>query len=306
MITCHLGLAEVTPNLLPQKYNGFGLPNTKFKKVSLPPQTAKPAIPMTAISESKLTEKKEEKFIKLSLSLSPSYGLQSEKQIDGTQAQYLFYEADPEVKIGDYSLIGNFFFYQNLANASDNEWADSIIYFTQKPWALGPYFQLNPTITYGFPFSKKSREDARITSTLGSGLVLKLNTKDTNYSSLGLSYGLAYTKMFTSSEINSKSEPNVNYRLRQRLTLKYSLTEKFSILTRFQFDSSIALDDFVTNSFLHFQEIDYQIVDYLGVFIGHTNSNGLYNPETYQNNLKLYDNKSSEYYLGFTLTINNN
>ena len=91
----------------------------------------------------------------------------------------------------------------------------------------------------------------------------------------------------------------------KRLSASYDFYDSISFSTRFQFESAFDTAGTVTNAFLHFEQLEYYSNDYLAAFLGHTNSNGLFNPETYQNNLKLYDNNSSEYYLGLTLSLQN-
>ncbi|MBC7420022.1 MAG: hypothetical protein H7328_04775 [Bdellovibrio sp.] len=311
-------MAQTDTTSLPEKYNGFGLPNTKFKKVQITNEpkeietkaaTAKPVEikKVNSILKPSLqsAEKQAEKSVKLGFDISASYNLQSEKQLDGSQYRYLYYEANPKIQFSEYTIAGSLYFYQNTDKAGDNEWDDSTVAISHKAWNTGNYFTLMPVLIYGFPLSTKSREFAKIKSTAGASLVLGLNMANLGVPQVILNYSLNYTKIFTDSDFNSKNEPTSNYRLRQRLNFGYSITEKFSFKTRFQFDSLFAKDDFVTNAFLHYEQLDYSINDYLQVFIGHTNSNGLFNPETYQNNLKLFDSNTSEYYIGFGLSFKN-
>ncbi len=251
-------------------------------------------------------KKSSENYLKFSLDFSPTYNLQSEKQADGSQARYLYYQAFSKVQIPDYTFSGYFYFYQNIDDTSDNEWDDSSLSLNRKAWDLGDYFLLTPYVNYGLPLSKKSRENSFLKSTLGTSLAVSLNGKNLEHPELNVTYSLNATKMFTSSTENSKGEPNIDWRLRQRLSASYEFYNSFSFSTRFQFDSAYDTESSVTNAFLHFEQLEYYFNDYLMAFAGHTNSNGLFNPETYQNNLKLYDNNSSEYYMGLTLNLKSN
>ncbi len=312
LVVCAVAQNETSTQPIPEKYNGFGLPNTKFKKVlsnsALNPPAKQVEIKKvnSALTPSLSTSpKKVEPLFKLGLDLSTTYGLQSEKQSDGTQSQSLYYEANPKVQYGIYSLVGAIYYYQNLQSPQYDEWQDSTLTFTRSAWNAGDYVLLVPYLIYGAPLSKSSREKSFITSTAGTSVNVGLNTANLGLPQLILNYSFNYTKMFTSSDLNSKKEPNVDYRLRQRFNFGYSFTETFSFKTRFQFDSAYAKDNFVTNAFLHYQQFDYRTNDYVTIYAGHANSNGLYNPETYENNLKFYDGKSSEFFLGFTLSFKN-
>ncbi len=246
-----------------------------------------------------------ESYPQLSLDFSPTYNLQSEKQVDGSQAKYLYFQASPKVQMARYVLTGYFYFYQNIDDPSDNEWDDSSLSLNRKPWDFGLYFLLTPYFNYGFPLSKKSRESSLLKSTVGTSLAISLNSKNTGYPDVKAAYSLNGTKMFASSNVNSAGDPNIDWRIRQRLSASYEFYDSISFSTRFQFDSAFNTAGEVTNAFLHFEQLEYYFNDYFTAFFGHTNSNGLFNPETYQNNLKLYDNNSSEYYLGLTLSLKN-
>ncbi|MBC7743295.1 MAG: hypothetical protein H7061_13945 [Bdellovibrionaceae bacterium] len=288
---------------LPQKYNGYGLPNTQFKKINL---EAKPNRPQGASrSEPQPMEPKKEGLgYSLALDISPTYSIQGEKQTDGSQSQFMYYELNPKIEFTTYKIVGAFFYNQNLIDAKDHDWDDSALNLTRKSFEPFTYLLITPFLSYGLPLSKKSREVALLTSTLGTSFVFGLNSKAWGSPELTLNYSLGYTKMFSKSNTNAKGESNVDFRIRQRVNFGYALTDAVSFKMRFEFNSLYNYSNEISNAFLHYEQIEYKFNDYFGMNLGHTNSGGLFNPETYENNLKAYDSKSSEFYLGCTVSLN--
>lgn len=231
----------------------------------------------------------------------PTYNIQAEKQKDNTQFEYYYYELRPVVKLGDYKVTGTFYYYDDKHQPKNSEWQDSYISLNRKPWVLGDYFYLTPGSSAGLPLSKDSYENAGIKTTLGVSLKLDLNTKNIGLTSTQLYYSLGYTKYFTKSDTKKSGSAAPSYRVRQRLNYIYSFTDSFGFLFRFQFDSNYASNNDLKNSFWHFQELDYSLSPNFTLMLGHQNANSLYNSETAENNLKLFDKYTSEYYTGFTI-----
>ena len=295
--------AEDVKPMQPEKYNGYGLPNTKFKKVSVAPKAHNPQGASRAEPKETESIKKEDRGYSLGVDLSPTYSIQAEKHKDGSQTQFIYYELNPWLQVGDYKFTGLFYYNQNLKEPSDQDWDDSVVFVNRKAWEPTKLLMLTPYLNFGLPLSKTSREKALITGTVGPSFALGLNSKEIGLPQLTLIGSTGYTKMFTRSNLNSAGEANVNYRLRQKLTAAWALTDSLAFKVRFQFDSVYDYDNYVTNAFLHFEQFEYKVNDHLGLNLGHTNSNGLFNPETYENNLKFYDKESSEIYAGFTVSI---
>lgn len=231
----------------------------------------------------------------------PTYNIQAEKQADKTQFEYHYFELRPTVKLGDYKITATLYYYDDKHNPKYSEWKDSYLSLNRKAWVLGDYFYLTPGSSLGFPLAKDSYDKAGIKSSLGVSLRLDLNTQYIGLKSTQLYYSLGYTKYFTKSDTKKNGAAAPSYRVRQRLNYAYIFTENFGFLFRFQFDSNYATDNDLKNSFWHFQEFDYSVNKNLTLMIGHQNANNLYNSETAENNLKLYDKVTSEYYTGFTL-----
>lgn len=320
-----------------QKYNGYGLANTKFKKIkvdmtkkksttelpSAAPSVASPTVSITppksslqpnntseGTSATKAEAKPPEKFWGFSGSYDLSYNTQAEKQADNTQGQYLTHEITPKVKIGEFSLLGDFFYYDDLKNPSANEWADSAIIFMRKPFELGKYLTLTPATTLGLPLSKASREDSGIKYSLGASAGLGLNTKNMGLEWLAISYSLAYTKYATEFNTKPNGDPSADYRIRQRFNLGFSFNEKFSFKSRLQYDSGYSNQGVVRNSYLHYEIFNYKLLENFDVYAGHATAGSPVYSITdsgsdilFENDLKFYDPKKSEFTLGFTLSF---
>ncbi len=314
-----------------QKYNGYGLPNTRFKKIKIDLSKKKVApntmetfstpapTPVTTgffSSDSKntnltaqLKEKKVEPPVKLlGFILSSSYNRQGEKQKDGTLGEYYSHILNPSLQLGEFSLLGYFYYYDDIKSPGLNEWQDSVIALTKKPWELGNYFTLASGVAVTLPLSKASREIGQKYS-IGTSLTLGLNTKNMGLPAWIFSYSVGYTKMNNEFETSPKGEPVTSYRIRQRINIGYNFTDAFSFKTRFQYDSAYAYSNVVRNAFLHFQVFGYQFNDHLGVYVGHTNGGNAFlvkeSEQDYylENNVKFFDPNASEYAVGIDLSI---
>ncbi len=309
-----------------EKYNGYGVPNTKFKKIKInfnkkndssqiekiktvAPTATLPLNPQTNNLKAQIVEKKKEPLVSFSFALNSSYNIQAEKQSDGTRAEYLQHEINPLVKISDYTLQGFFYYYDDLKAPATNEWQDSFIALNKAPWNLGDYFTLAPGLALTLPLSKASREVVSSKYSVGASLALGLNTKNMGLDAFSVTYSLGYTKMYSDYETNIKNEPSTNYRIRQRLTLGYQITDALSFKTRFQYDSSYSYANVVRDAFLHFQVFEYQFTEHISANIGHANAGNSYlvkeseNDYYLQNNVKFFDPETSEYSIGIGLSI---
>lgn len=294
-----------------QKYNGYGLPNTKFKKIKIdltkkekpdkdgmtinmiPKNTAltKPDFMKESDQNENLINSQlnhsepinqqtiqikqsdfEKIFYKFGFKLNSSYNTQAEKQTDNSKAEYLYHELIPSFKVYDYTLYGYFYYYDDIISPSYNEWNDSYLAMTRTSFNLGNYLTLTPATTLTFPLSKKSRDVINIKYSLGGSASLALNTAHLNIPQLSLSYSLSYTKMINEYNTDVNGNPISSYRIRQRFNFGYQILEKLAFKTRFQFDASTSYENVTRNSFLHYQFLEYQFHPNLSVNIGHTNT----------------------------------
>jgi hypothetical protein len=210
---------------------------------------------------------------------------------------YLYNEFNLYVDFGSYKVVGYFYHYYVPSEPSESDWEDAQINVNKKAIGFGDNFLLTPFLTAGIPMSRGSKENT-VQYSLGGSLNLALNTTALDIPELKLNYSLGYLKYFVGEELNSKGDPNISYRIRQRINFSYYFTEKISIFSRFQFDSFFDLDGEVNNSFLHYENLCYDLTENYSVYIGHYNANTLYHEETYESNLKIYDNSTSEFTLG--------
>lgn len=341
-LSCSMGFAQIsepvttTAPLKTQKYNGYGLPNTKFKKIKVDltkkkttnqaTATAAPSIEASPVklvpkssmqpdntaintSTSLTPEKKPAPLVGLSIVYNFSYNAQMQTQENNARAEYLQHEFLPKVQIGAYSVLGDFIYNDDIKDPSASEWQDSAVLLNRKAFELGKYVTLAPALILGLPLSKTSREASGIKYSTGGILTLGLNTKNMGLEALTLNYYIAYSKYATEFNTKPNGDPSADYRVRQRVNLAYQITEKFSFATRFQYDSGYSNQNVVRNSYLHFEAFEYQLTPWLAANITHSTGSSVYsitesgNDILFENDLKFYDPKNSEIALGLSLSF---
>lgn len=345
LLLCSLGssialgqVSEPTTPLKTQKYNGYGLPNTKYKKIKVDltkkksaaqttTTTASPSIEATPVklvpkssmqpdnttintSTTAATDKKPTPLVSFNFSYDFSYNAQMQEQADHTRGEYLLHEFTPQLKIGAYTLIGDFFYYDDIKSPSANEWFDSALVAKRNAWDLGKYFTLGPAIIVGLPLSKASREDGGIKSVIGPTLTLGLNTKNIGIEQLTLNYYIRYAKYSTEFTTKPNGDPSADYLIRQRVNIGWQFTDKFSFKGRFEYNSGYSNQGVVKNSYVHFQNFGYQITDMIGVYIAHSTGGSVFTISEnaagdvlFENDLKFYDPKASEVAVGMNLSF---
>lgn len=323
---------QTTAPIKTQKYNGYGLPNTKFKKIKVdmtkktkedqkklaPSIVADPAQipakssqqPNNVATVATPTKVAEEKFVSFNFDYDLSYNAQMQEQENHVRGEYLLHEFTPQLKISDYTLMGDFFYYDDIKSPSANEWYDSAIVLKRKPWDLGKYLTLAPGVILGLPLQKASREDGGIKYSIGPTLTLGLNTKNMGMPAFTLNYYLRYAKYTTEFTTKPNGDPSADYLIRQRVNFGYQFTEKFSFKARFEYNSGYSNQGVVKNSYVHFENFGYQITEVIGVYIAHSTGSSVYSISEnaagdilFENDLKFYDPKVSEIALGVTLSF---
>lgn len=268
--------------------------------------------PMTTAANQSTTQaaaKKETKLFGFGFGLSSSYNTQAEKQTDGSRSEYISHVLMPSMRIAEYSIAGTFIYNDDIKDPGSNEWQDSSIAIGRKAWSLGEYLKLSPTVAVAIPLSKATREDIRLKYALVGGLGLGLNSKAVGAENLVLSYSVSYTKMYTEFETKASGEPLSSYRIRQTLNLGYQILDSLSFMTISRFDSSYSYANVVRNGFQAIQALEYKITDHISTYIAHANGGAAFlvkeNATDYylENNVKLYDPKSSEISIGLNLSI---
>lgn len=319
-----------------QKYNGYGLPNTKFKKIKVDmtkkiaaPQQAQttPSIEAASVkltpkyslaaadtttaatSTTTTTAAKSAKPVSFNFMYGLSYNAQMQEQENHARGEYLQHQFMPKMKMGDFSLFGDFYYYDDIKDPSASEWWDSAVVLTYKPVEIGKYFTLGPLGALGLPLQKSSREGGGIKYSLGTTLALGLNTKNMGLEALTLNYTIGYTKYTTEFHTKPNGDPSADYRIRQRVNFGYQFTDKFSFSSRFQYDSGYSNQGVVKNAYYHFEVLEYQFTDIFAASIGHSTGSAVYsitesgNDILFENDLKFYDPKISEIGIGISLSI---
>ncbi len=322
--------SRTTTQMKTQKYNGYGLPNTKFKKVKIDlakkknapnaePSIAAPVItmPKTPIQADGTTATTgptaaaPAKFLTFGFAYDVSYNAQAQLQEKNAREEYILDEFTPKMVIGEYTLLGVFDYIENVKNPGASEWADSSVFLSKKAWELGRVITLSPHALLILPLSKASREVVQMKYGLSAGFTLGLNTKNLGAEKLGLNYVLRYTKYTNEFDTKTNNEPVNDHQIRQRINLSYSFTEKFSFRTRFEYNSNYSAQNVVKNGYVHFEIFNYQFTENFSANIGHSAGGSVYtirdsdagSSAYLENDLKFYDPKTSELAVGLGFSI---
>lgn len=278
------------------------------------PTAAKPAAtatkmkmkaPTAATSTVKAPAKKEEPAsLGFSLIFDTNHTIGAAPNDEGVRSESHDFSLIPGMSYGDYSTDVTFTYEQDMVDSSASPgFYDPAFGFYRKAWELNKYFKLSPSISLILPMSDSSKNNVGLMYNVGAGLKLALNTKTLGWDNWSFNYNPSYTRNFTTYDTKLNGDPNTLYRIRNRFNMGYSFTDKLSLSLRFQLDSNYSVEGIVRNNFLHYQYIAYAITDNVEVNVGHTNSAGLLKPATYENNLKFYDETSSTYSAGMTISI---
>ena len=258
-------------------------------------QATKPSI-KTEINEKSNDE------IKYKLTLSAKTKLQAETQEDGSRYQNIDYALSPGANYKEYGLSTDLVYTQDLLEPHKSELGDIPLNLSRESWKY-EYYSLNPDFSILLPVKEKTKNVVELKYSWSAFLTFALNTKTLLFEDLKLSYGVGYTRNITEYDTNNKGDPNIAYRIRQRFSASYKITEKISIKGRFQFDSNYSTDDDLKNSFTHLQSVEYEWSKKISLSAGHSNSDSLYHKETVETNLKFYDKTTSEFFFGLNYSI---
>lgn len=234
-----------------------------------------------------------------------NYSLQASTQSDGSRSQGQDFTIIPSIKYGKYKADVTLTYEQDLIDSANSPgFYDPTLGFSYAGWEPNSYVKIRPSAALTLPMTDNSKNNVGLIYNIGGALTFSLNTKTLGWDNWSMSYVPSYNRNFTNYDTKLKDgSPNTMYRIRNRFNVGYSFTDKLSLATRFQFDSNYSVSGIVRNSFLHFQSLAYAITDAVEVNVTHTNSNSLYKSQTYESNLKFYDDTSSIYSVGMTVVL---
>ena len=295
----------------------FAQAQTVTTASSTPTNTLAPAKPATATpaataaaptAATSTTEAKKEEAPKLSygIALGASYGTQAQKQADGTRSESMSYSFTPRIGYDKYTFLIYAEYEQDLKDTgSTGAFGDPAYILSRAGWTLNDYFKLGPSASLVLPMTDNLKNNVNLLYGITGNLTLSLQTKALGLDALSVSYMLGYTRNYTQYSTNAAGEPLTAYRIRNRLNVGYQITDKLSLATRFEVDSNYSAVEagVVRNSFGHFQSLAYALTDNLEVSAGHSNYGPLLKGADYQNNLKFYDDKQSNYSVGLELSL---
>lgn len=249
-------------------------------------------------------KKEEAPSVKYKLDLGIDYSIQAQTQSGGTRTEGLSYSFTPGLSYGIYKASVFTAYNQDLKDTSKTGyWYDPSFSFSRSSIPLNEYFKLGPALSLTLPVTDSSKNKTELLYSAGGSVGLYLETKKLGLDNWSMGYYLGYVRNFTRYATTSAGDPVTMQRFRQRINVGYKFTDKFSLSTRFQFDSKYSSEGVVRNDFLHFETFGYDLTDTISVSFGHTNSGELLNGTTYENQLKFFDEANSEYSAGISISI---
>lgn len=271
---------------------------------STPAATTTVAAP-AATSTMAAPKKEDAASVKYGVSYEAGYSLQAQTQPDGSRKQSMSHSFTPKLSYGEYSSSISFGYEQDLVDtATTGGWSDPTIGLSKKAWTLGDYFKLGPSANLTLPMTDESKNEVGLMYNIGGALSLSLNTKNLGMESLSLSYQLAVNKNFTNYDTNATTGAPLNsHKMRNRIGIGYNITDSLSFFNMFDFNSSYSVNGVVTNSFFSLQSFGYGINDNVSISLAHSNGGAYLKKGTYENNLKFFDSKSSNYSLGLEVSL---
>lgn len=265
--------------------------------------TATAAAPAAATSTA-APKKEEAPKVGYGLYMETNYTLQAVTQKDGSRSQGQDFSVSPSISYNGYNANVFVTYAQDLVDSKNSPgFFDPAFSLSRKGWKLSELLTLSPSGSLILPMSDNSKNNVGLMYNVGGALSLSLNSKYMGLDSWKFSMSLGYNRNFTNFDTNAGGTPNTAHRIRQRYNVGYSFTDSLSLSTRFQFDSNYSTQNVVRNSFMHYQSLGYDINENVGVSFTHTNSGSLLKPETYESNLKFFDDASSEYSVGISLSL---
>ncbi|MGZ3691735.1 MAG: hypothetical protein ACXVAX_09535, partial [Pseudobdellovibrio sp.] len=184
-----------------------------------------------------------------------------------------------------------------------NSFTDPGFTMNRRAWAWGEYFNVKPSGTLVLPMTDRSKNDIGMLYNVGAGLSLSLNTRNLNMDEWQFGVGVALNRNFTQYDTTSTGDPSNMWRIRQKYRMSYDFTYKLTFSTNFDFVSNYSVNGVVTNNFTLSESLGYSFDRNVSVSVGHSNGGPTLTPYTYDNNMKFYDEKSSNYSLGLSLKI---
>lgn len=249
----------------------------------------------------------EPKHLSASLTLGAEYGIQGQQQPEGTRSQGMTYNIKPGLSYGDYTIKVDEYWDQDLvdpASGNGDAWSDPNTIITRKGWDLGKYIKLSPQASFVLPTKTATRSEVGLIYSVSAAAGLALQTKALGMDAWSFGYQLQYTKTETQYDTNAKTgAPSNNFKIRNRITFGYQITDSIAFFNLFDFRSNYSVNGVVTNSFLTLQSIGYDINENVSVSIGHNNDSPYLKNDTYEPNLKLYDEAKSNYTVGIEMNI---
>lgn len=152
------------------------------------------------------------------------------------------------------------------------------------------------------PTNRDSQLIDRLQGAVGIGTSLSYNNKNKTLP-FSFSGSLALQRNFHEYDLNADGIKNNAYGLTQGLSLDLSLTENLSLGIAGNYRTAINYDDKAKYAFDTTIDLSFAFNDNTGISTGVTNGGSALKANGIDSNMSFVDEKSSEVYLGFNLTI---
>lgn len=262
-----------------------------------------PAAP-AAVSTVMAPKKDEAPKASFGLSYDLGYSMQAKQQPDGSRSQSMSHDFVPNMSYSDYSGFIYYGYSQDLVDTDKNGWSPLVTGAGYKGWEITNLIKMKPSVTFVFPMSDSDRYDKGLLYGFSGALKFSLNTKKLGMDAFRFSYEGQLSRNNLEFDTNAKTgSPNKLYGYRNRFDFGYDITDSWSLSARFDFSANYSVNGVVNNTFEHSQTIGYGINDHASLSLSHSNSGPYLKAESYENNLKFFNDEDSTLSMGLSLSI---
>lgn len=151
------------------------------------------------------------------------------------------------------------------------------------------------------PTDEKKYEDESYRGTVSLRPRLILNIPE--FGSLKITNTLYLNKNIHEFSVKRTGEENVEYSLRNRIAIDYSITNKLSLSLINDYTRGWTYKSNSRETFLFAQELAFEILNLTSIYVGHQNQGAVRGPGNSGTNLSAFDDRSSEIYGGVSKTF---
>ena len=161
-------------------------------------------------------------------------------------------------------------------------------------------FSIGPSLV--LPFGSDAKDESLI---IGTSVGAKVAFDPQNPDGVGFkaSYGISFNKNFHQYETSVYAEVNNQYSFNHSLGLEYDFSPKLNINASLGFSSLWNYLGVISNNYSVAQELDYQVMEMLTLFIAHERGGDYLSPNGQNYSFGIFDPNSSRVSVGLTLSL---